>query len=319
MGALRRDDKRLVALAWQHQADVYSAARGALKLLQHLVVRREVGVGNIDVGFGIRDGGNDGYVNEAESLGHAGYYPHYIIAVFCQFRKIFPGTEQWAFLIVPLADESLLKLRNRGPLYLDVGVTPELQGCSVLAGRQSTRIVLGDINATGESDPAVHEHHLAMISMGKRPGQPGGKRIERTVLHYCYSIMPHPIEESGRRAVRAKAVVHQVDLHAVALPIDQRFGKGPTHLPVRKYKHLNVDTAVSGANRRQHGVVSLRAVLQQDQLVAERERHIAQYLFEDNLPLENIARDFLMLLEARDNLLALARRDRAMRSDEVRS
>jgi hypothetical protein len=58
------------------------------------VVRREVGVGNIDVGFGIRDGGNDGYVDEAESLGNAGYYPHYIIAVFCQFRKIFPGTER---------------------------------------------------------------------------------------------------------------------------------------------------------------------------------------------------------------------------------
>jgi hypothetical protein len=79
----------------------------------------------------IARGGNDGYVDEAESLGNADRYPHYIIVVFCQFWKIFPGTEQWTFLIVPLADESLLKLRNRGPLYLDVGITPELQGGAV--------------------------------------------------------------------------------------------------------------------------------------------------------------------------------------------
>jgi phosphatidylserine/phosphatidylglycerophosphate/cardiolipin synthase-like enzyme len=74
--------------------------------------------------------------------------------------------------------------------------------------------------------------------------------------------------------------------------------------------------AMLAAIRSAHSSINIQMFIFSDGQVG---RTFAEALIDRQRHGVQVNRDFLMLFEARDNLLALARRDRTMRSDEARS
>src|SRR5215467_889268 len=94
--------------------------------MQHLVVRGEIGIGEIYVGSGVDYCRYQSDINQAEAFGYAPDYPDDLTALLVELGKIIARFERRPLLIIPLRNEYFLKLRHRGTLYLDVGVAPIL-------------------------------------------------------------------------------------------------------------------------------------------------------------------------------------------------
>src|ERR1700677_3905531 len=95
-----------------------------LQRVQHLMVRSEVSIGNIYIGFGIDYCRNHGDVDNTETLRHASDHLHNLISLTAELRIVVAYLKQRTLLVVPLLNEKFLELCDCGSLYLDIGITP---------------------------------------------------------------------------------------------------------------------------------------------------------------------------------------------------
>ena len=109
------------------------------------------------------------------------------------------------------------------------------------------------------------------------------------------------------------AVADQVDLHALALLVDQRLREALADLVVLDDVGLHVDVVARGRDRREHGVVGGRAVLQQHHVVAGGQRTADDGLLERQVALEDVGR-LTRGAQSIENGLALRRRQGAARA-----
>jgi len=83
------------------------------------------------------------------------------------------------------------------------------------------------------------------------------------------------------RAEGTEAVINDVYLHAMTLPIDKCISKGLSDWPVGKYVHRNIYVVVGAANRRQHCIICGRAVFEHREVeqvdAVERGEQVGQF------------------------------------------
>ncbi|MNF69321.1 hypothetical protein D3C84_511970 [compost metagenome] len=127
-----------------------------------------------------------------------------------------------------------------------------------------------------------------MVALVHFPAGLGGQGIDRVELQHVDAGVAEAGEEFARRGEGADAVANQVDLHAVALPGDQRLGEALADLVVVEDVGFHVDVVACRADGRHHRLIGLRAVLQQLDMIAGGQRTAGDGLLDRQVQVEDV-------------------------------
>jgi hypothetical protein len=148
-----------------------------------------------------------------------------------------------------------------------------------------------------------------VVALVHGPAGLGDHRVHRIEFEDADAGVAQTLEVLLLRSERADGIVDQVHLHALLLLGDERFGEPLADLVVVEDVGFHVDAVARGGDRAEHGGVGVRAVLEDDDAVAEDERAVGHGLLEGEMARQHVAA--LCAAELGDQLLAALRRQDA--------
>ena len=200
-----------IAHGRDHHPDADAAARGATQGLQQLDGGHEVGRCDADLAFGPQDHGEEGVEEQLPRSAASRPADLYCRAAGGGHRRGVGGE------VVPACSAPVgLKepLEVQGGLAFD-GEMLVAPG-SLLSAVQ---VVAGQVDAAQQGQPAVDDHHLAVVASHGRGGEP--READRGIGADVDSGLPQPFQKLRLETAGAEGVVDDPDLHAGPGPADQ--------------------------------------------------------------------------------------------------
>ena len=277
-----------VGHAGQHHGHVHATFRGRHQRVDRLLVRHEVGGGDVDGFLGFLDGQDIRLVDFKAAVRLAGHDAHQLVAHFRQGWEIIRVRQVGLVLLGPGADEQPLEGGHGRAFHFHVGIAPAhvllVGGFRFRTEQRAFRIGIADIDAARKRRLAVDDQHLAVVAVVDLPVvalEPGG--IDGVEGHQVHAGRAHALEEGLRHAEGAHAVIDDVDRHARLLLFDQHVGELQAQRILVEDIRFQVDAGLRVADGLEHGGHGLRAVKQQGHLVALDQRHARGRLFQRGL------------------------------------